>query len=94
MAKHFYDFQVEKALTSPVPGTTLNLLKFPIMRPGIKIVHFIPAGGNHLTTWAYTYIYIAISQRRVVNLCQQNLVVPQQAVPNQVYLQVHSLLDV
>ena len=26
--------KVEKALTSPVPGTTLNLLKFPIMRPG------------------------------------------------------------
>ena len=24
---------VEKAMTSPVPGTTLNLLKFPIMRP-------------------------------------------------------------
>jgi ribosome biogenesis GTPase A len=27
--------KVEKALTSPVPGTTLNLLKFPIMRPGV-----------------------------------------------------------
>lgn len=25
--------RVEKALTSPVPGTTLHLLKFPIMRP-------------------------------------------------------------
>ncbi len=25
--------QVEKALTSPIPGTTLNLLKFPVMRP-------------------------------------------------------------
>jgi ribosome biogenesis GTPase A len=25
--------RVEKAMTSPVPGTTLNLLKFPIMRP-------------------------------------------------------------
>ena len=37
MAKHFHDFQVEKALTSPVPGTTLNLLKFPIMRPGTKL---------------------------------------------------------
>jgi hypothetical protein len=30
--------QVEKALTSPVPGTTLNLLKFPIMRPGV--IHY------------------------------------------------------
>ena len=25
--------RVEKAMTSPVPGTTLNLLKFPVMRP-------------------------------------------------------------
>jgi len=25
--------KVEKAMTSPVPGTTLNLLKFPVMRP-------------------------------------------------------------
>ena len=30
--------KVEKALTSPVPGTTLNLLKFPIMRPGMFIL--------------------------------------------------------
>jgi ribosome biogenesis GTPase A len=30
--------KVEKALTSPVPGTTLNLLKFPIMRPGKYII--------------------------------------------------------
>ena len=29
--------KVEKALTSPVPGTTLNLLKFPIMRPGMFV---------------------------------------------------------
>ncbi len=25
--------RVEKAMTSPVPGTTLNLLRFPVMRP-------------------------------------------------------------
>lgn len=25
--------QVEKAMTSPIPGTTMNLLKFPVMRP-------------------------------------------------------------
>ena len=24
---------VQKAMTSPVPGTTLNLLKFPVTRP-------------------------------------------------------------
>ena len=42
MANHFHDFQVEKALTSPVPGTTLNLLKFPIMRPGNLSAHFRP----------------------------------------------------
>ena len=33
--------KVEKALTSPVPGTTLNLLKFPIMRPGKHPVYFL-----------------------------------------------------
>ena len=30
---------VEKAMTSPVPGTTLNLLKFPIMRPDPGRLH-------------------------------------------------------
>ena len=37
--------KVKKAVTSPVPGTTLNLLKFPLSRPE---PHFLRARRNRL----------------------------------------------
>jgi len=54
---------VDKAITSPVPGTTLNLLKFPVTRPE---PHFI--SDRKVRIKEATVAYKALEQERQENL--------------------------
>jgi predicted GTPase len=75
---------VQKAITSPVPGTTLNLLKFPVSRPE---PHFIADRAVRLR--AANMAYSRLEAERIVKL-RQDRRNPELAAPSPFSI-VHTL---
>ena len=75
---------VQKAITSPVPGTTLNLLKFPVTRPE---PHFIADRAVRLR--AANVSFARQEAERLIAL-RQNQRNPELAVPSTFNI-VHTL---
>jgi hypothetical protein len=78
---------VQKAITSPVPGTTLNLLKFPVTRPE---PHFVADRAVRMR--AAHLDYARQEADRLVQL-QKNRRNPELAVPTPFNI-VHTLNNV